>query len=510
MSFIFSRSGLLILLSAILLAVAVMQALFLLSWLCLVPFFIAMSAYRGKKAFRAGALFGFGFCAVLLYWMPSLIGDFTGVTYLGILVYGAAILIATLCYAVTGWTIVWFVHRGKPVWMCALWVASVWTVAEWLLSAALPGMPWFGLFRISNTMLYNLYAIQPATLGGTYLLGFFAVLVNYFIAAYFVKKEWKMMIVPLGIVLLYMTAGYGLFFLFERQHARTKSRPLSLAILCDNTPPDVKWNEANGSFLVKRLLDLNAKAIALKPDVALWSESVVPWTYRADDDFIKEVLHQTASSRITHIMGLTTDYSATEIYNSAYCLLPDGKVSGRYDKHYPVSLAEKPMAFMSLPFSGNGAQRFFEKEGESSMPVPTPYGNAGVLICNDGTVPGATVQQARNGAVFLVSLSNDAWFSHVPYLVRQHFLNTRLRAVEVRKDMAINCNMGVSGLVRASGALQLAAAQEDSFVEKVSIDYNKCLTTYASLPLLMIYVNAAIIIIFISLNVYSIQKPSPQ
>ena len=510
MAFIFSRSGLLILLSAIVLAVAVMLAQFWLSWLCLVPFFIATQEQEGKRAFRSGALFGFGFCAVLLYWMPSLIGDFTGVAYLGIIVYLIAILMAVLYYGVIGWAIAWFGKHNRPVWMNAIWAAAVWTIGDWLQSTALPGMPWFGLFRISNTMLDNLYAIQAATLGGTYLLGFFAVLVNYFIAAYFVKKQWKMMAVPVGIVLFYMAAGYGILTFFKRPYTAQVKPLLTLAILCDNTPPDVKWSNDNGNYLVKRLLDLNAKAAAVRPDIALWSESVVPWTYRADDDFIKEVLHQTASSRITHIMGMTTDYDATKIYNSAYCLLPDGKVSGRYDKHYPVSLAEKPMAFMSLPFSGSTAQRFFEKEGDSPMPVPTPYGNVGVLICNDGTVPGAAVQQARHGAVFLVSLSNDAWFSQVSYLVKQHFLNTRLRAIEVRRDMVINCNMGISGLVHASGELQLTPASEDSYVDHVSVDYNKCLTAYAALPLLMIYINAAIIIIFIFLNVYSNQKPKPQ
>ncbi len=502
MTFLFSRSGLLILLSGVLLAVAVMQAQFYLSWLCLVPYFIAASEHKGKKAFRSGTLFGLAFCAVLLYWMPSLIGDFAGVAYLGIVVYLVAILIAMLFYGLVGWAVAWFPRSSRPAGVNALWVAAVWTTAEWILSTALPGMPWFGLFRISNAMLDNLYAIQAAALGGTYLPGFFALLVNYFIAVYFVKKQWKMMSVPLSIVLIYMAAGYGLLTAFKQQYPAT-GKPLSLAILCDNTPPDVKWNNENGAYLVKRLLELNQKAAATRPDMALWTESVVPWTYRTDDDFIKEVLRQTAPYRITHMIGMTTAHSATEIYNSAYCLQPDGKVSGRYDKHYPVSLAEKPMAFLSLPFSGSTAQRFFEKEGTSAMPVPTLYGNAGVLICNDGTVPGATVAQVRNGAQFLLSLSNDAWFSHVPYLVKQHFLNTRLRAVEVRKDMAINCNRGISGLVRASGELQLSDAQEDSFVENVSIHFNKCLTIYASLPLLLISVNAVIIFIFIFINVYS-------
>lgn len=502
MTFFRSKPGLLILLSAVLFAVAVMFAQFYLAWVCLLPYFVAVHLQRGKAAVRSGLWLGCSFCAVLLYWMPSLISDFTGSLFLGILVYAAAILIAMFYFGLLAWCMAWFPRDDRSPWINALWITSVWTLGEWLLSTALPGMPWFGLFRISNTLLDNLYAIQAAEFGGSYVLSFFIVFVNYLLAQYAVSRQWKMMALPLGLVLVYMTAGYGILYRFKQQHAGT-GKPVAIAILCDNTSPDTKWNNENGAFLVKRLLDLNAKAVATKPDIALWTEAVVPWTYRADDDFIKEVLNTTAPQGITHIMGMTTAYNDKAIYNSAYSLLPDGKVSGRYDKHYPVSLAEKPMGFLTLPFGGSTAARFQEMEGISPLPIPTPYGKAGVLVCNDGTVPGATVQQARNGAVFLVSLSNDAWFSHVPCLVRQHYLNTKLRAVEVRKDMAVNCNMGTSGLVTASGVEQIAPVEADSFVSLVLIYCNKYLTAYASFPLLPVYVCTAFVLIFIFINVYS-------
>ncbi len=505
MAFFRSKPGLLILLSAVLFAVAVMFAQFYLAWFCLLPYFAATDRQRGRAALRSGLWLESSFCAILLYWMPSLISDFTGSILLGIVVYAAAIVIAMLYFGLLAWCMAWFPRDSRSPWINALWIASVWAIGEWLLSTALPGMPWFGLFRISNTVLDNLYAIQAAALGGSYLLSFFIVFVNYLLAQYIIRRQWTMMAVPLGLVLGYMAAGYGILYRFEQQYAGT-GKPVTIAILCDNTTPDTKWNNENGSFLVKRLLDLNAKAAAIKPDIALWTEAVVPWTYRADDDFIKTVLNTTAPQGITHIMGMTTPCNDKAIYNSAYCLLPDGKVSGRYDKHYPVSLAEKPWGFLALPFGGSAAARFQEMEGLSPLPLPTPYDKVGVLICNDGTVPGATLAQVRNGARFLVSLSNDAWFSHVSCLVRQHYLNTRLRAVEVRKDMAINCNMGTSGLVSASGKAQIAPVADDSFVTPVSVYSNKYLTAYASFPLLSIYVCTVLVLIFIFINVYS-KKP---
>lgn len=504
MASLFTKSRLFILLAAILYAIAIMQVQFYLAWISLVPFFAAIHNQKGKKAFWSGVVFGLFFCAVLLYWMVALIADFAGSGIYGTIFYIVALLLSGLYFGALTSGISWLIQNRKPSWLKALLAASVWTLGEWIYSAALPGMPWFGLFRVSNIVLDNLYAIQAATLGGAFLLSYVIVLVNYMIAHYLVKKQWKMLAVPLGVVTAYMLLGYVMFSSFQKKYADS-GRPVSIAILCDNTTPDVKWNNENGYFLVKKLLALNQQAVQADPDIELWSEAVVPWTYRADDDFITEVLKATASDSITHIMGITSDYSTTQIYNSAYAILPDGKVAGRYDKHFPVSFAERPMAFLSLPFSGS-SDRLFEKEGNIEIPLPTLHGNAGVLICNDGTVPGATVKTAKQGAEFLVSLSNDAWFSHVKFLADQHFYNTRLRAVEVRKDMAINCNMGSSGLVRADGSMDVKNFEGEGSVNKVLLRSNKCLTIYTAWPFLFIFLNGIFILIFSALNIFHYSK----
>jgi apolipoprotein N-acyltransferase len=500
MASLFTKSRLFILLAAILCAIAIMQVQFYLAWISLIPFFAAIHNQKGKKAFWSGAIFGLFFCAVLLYWMVALIADFSGKGIYGILFYIVALLLSALYFGVITSGIAWLTKSRRPAWLKALLAASVWTLGEWIYSTALPGMPWFGLFRVSNMVLDNLYAIQAATLGGAFLLSYVIVFVNYLIAHYLVQKQWKMLAVPLDVIAGYMIAGFVMFSTFQKKYTDT-GRPVSVAILCDNTAPDVKWNNENGSLLVKKLLTLNQQAIQTKPDIELWSEAVVPWTYRADDDFVIEVLKATDNDSITHIMGMTSDYSATQIYNSAYAFLPNGKVAGRYDKRFPVSFAERPTAFLSLPFSGS-SNRLLEKEGKILTPLPTLHGNVGVLICNDGTVPGATVTTAKQGAEFFVSLSNDAWFSHIKFLVDQHFYNTRLRAVEVRKDMAINCNMGSSGLVRADGSMEVKDSEGESSVNKVLLRSNKCLTIYTARPFLFIFLNGIFILIFSALNIH--------
>jgi apolipoprotein N-acyltransferase len=134
--------------------------------------------------------------------------------------------------------------------------------------------------------------------------------------------------------------------------------------------------------------------------------------------------------------------------------LPNGRVAGRYDKTTPLLFVEQPGFGLQLPFfSPDG---YSVEPGASDRPLVTPYGKAGVLICNESTLPGAAASRVRQGAQFLLNLSNDGWFRD-SWLVDQHFYNARLRAVETRKDMVVNSNYGRSGCIHASGRIDTAA-----------------------------------------------------
>jgi apolipoprotein N-acyltransferase len=144
------------------------------------------------------------------------------------------------------------------------------------------------------------------------------------------------------------------------------------------------------------------------------------------------------------------------VCNSDFCLLPGGKQAGRYDKKTPLLFIEQPWRGWQLPFfSANG---YSVLSGKNNLPLNTPYGKAGILICNESALTEAAVATVKQGAQFLLNLSNDGWFKDT-YLAACHFYNARLRAVETRKDLAINSNNGRSGLVSASGRIT-----EEAFV----------------------------------------------
>lgn len=475
MRYLISRSGLWILLSALLFAAALIFIQFYLAWVALVPLFYVLQERKGKQAFAAGALFGLATGVLLFYWMPSVVAHFTGgSSLLGIAVYIAALIFAALYFGSLSLAYAALRRPRSSVWAAALLAAALWTVWEWPLSAFFRGMPWFG-FHAGNMLSGQLYAIQVAEYGGVLLMSFCVVFVNALIAGFIARKQWKGLAVPAGFIVLYLLLGYGIYARFEQKAATGK--PLTAAILCENTGPDVKWDQKNGDLMARNLLALNARLAALKPDIAVWTESAVPWTYSPDDPFVKAVIQATRPYGITHIMGINTDYQNDVVYNSAYCLQPDGKVAGRYDKRFLLSLVEKPLGLYALPFLSTDG--FYARAGDKALPLPTFKGKAGVLICNEATVDEAAIDLVHNGADFLVNISNDGWFSDIPYLVNQHFYNARLRAVEVRKDMVVNSNMGISGKVAASGAVTILPASIGGYVSKVSLNGNNFITLYS-------------------------------
>jgi apolipoprotein N-acyltransferase len=186
---------------------------------------------------------------------------------------------------------------------------------------------------------------------------------------------------------------------------------------------------------------------------------------------------------------MNTAVTENVVGNSAYCLLPGGKLAGRYDKVTPLLFIEQPMHGLLLPFfSANG---YSVSPGNNHLPLSTPYGKAGILICNESALPDAAAATVKHGAQFLLNLSNDGWFRNT-YLVSSHFYNARLRAVETRKDLAINSSNGWCGMVSASGRVDDA--------ELVTMHPNEIRTMAVRYPLLPACICLCIVLFTIIIN----------
>ena len=488
----FRNKWIALLISGILIFVALSRSSFVLAWICYVPLFSTLLNKPPKQWFTSGLLFGAVIAVFAFYWMIPGAERFTGNSILygiGVFTFSAfflALYFGALLYCLSKLKMN-SVHRHNT-YINALLAASVFTVAEALLAIVSAGFPWFD-FHSAYFLAGNEYAIQPAAFFGIHILSFVVVFVNYLIAVFLYQQQYKRLFIPALAIIAYLFAGYTIEQSFNQSVSSQKS--FTAAILAENIPPEMKWDDNNGNMLAQRLLNLNHEAAQLKPDIILWSESAIPWTYRKDDDLVNEVLKITAPAHATHIMGINTEHTANEVYNSAYCLLPNGDVAGRYDKQYLLSLIENPINGIIIPFFSSSG--FIErKDITHATPLPTAYGKAGIMICNECTVPQAAYTAVQQGANFLCNMSNDGWFNDT-YIVGMHFYNARLRAVATRKDVVVNCNNGYSGLIQASGRIAVQERSTEPYVKMVTVQPNRTLTLAAQLPLLFVYICAAFV-----------------
>lgn len=485
--------------SALLAFIAMGEINFFTGLIAFVPLFIVTLQSSPKQSARLGLLFGVALSAFAYSWMVSGAERFTGYNFL----YGAIVFLLSSLFVGVYWGLLMFCFAllKKPAVSVAIILknsviaASLFCLFEFGLSFITQGFPWFS-FYAGSAFTDNLYTIQLASLSGIYLLSFIAVIINYLIAVFIAKKQWKHLWIPAAVVVIVVVSGYMMYQSFTSNLLQDKA--IKIAVLAENIPPDIKWDDNNGNMLVQRLLDLNKAAAAQNPDIILWSESAIPWTYRKDDDLVNEMLKEAAPSNATHVLGINSEVGDNIVNNSAYCILPNGEVAGRYDKQYLLSLIEKPLGSINIPFfSSKGF--LVNSNGQYSKPVPAPSGKAGIMICNESVVPSSAANAVNNGAQFLLNMSNDGWFNNT-YIVRNHFYTVRLRAVESRKDVVINCNNGYSGAIAANGDILNREKSLEAFVQLNTIHPNDDKPAAVKFPAAILYFCAVFILMVIIRN----------
>ncbi|GAB3360737.1 apolipoprotein N-acyltransferase [Arachidicoccus ginsenosidivorans] len=499
-----------------------------LIWISFVPLFMCLGQQRPKTAFKAGLWFGVGLAACLFWWMIPGVQHFTGskagLGY-GLIAFFVSCSLLSLYFGLIMW---WYPGLTCPVksnrtaqipketkayksaksgkyakalplamLMPALTLACIFTVAEFLLGWLTSGLPWLHL-RVGLPLSTSFVLIQPVSLFGASILSFVVIFVNALFAFIIRAKAWKLLWIPVCVALLYAVSGYLLQNNFRRELGRdvgrdfgkdrliekqtgnnkgsntgnNKGKNFTLAIVSENIAPQLKWDSIGGNQLAERLLGLSRQlnALASKPVMALWSESAIAWTYQKDDDLVRAILQNTRPAGITHLLGINTATLRSDVvYNSLYELDPDGGVISRYDKQVLLGLIEKPIGNLLIPFLSSAG--FTALPGPDGGTLPTAYGKAGVLICNESTNSTLARKALHKGATFLLSPGNDGWFMNT-YLTDLHFYNARLRAVETRKDIAINSNMGYCGLIQASGKIQCKQKSGQPVIYSVQIQPN--------------------------------------
>ncbi len=459
--------------SALAVTLSIFYCFPILGAVSLVPLLFSLQHADQKRFIYQVICFVAIYTSFLFAWMLGSSTQFTGNISYGILGMLFSITLFTFLITCVFW--LWRKLCKPPLsWRSIFVLSGLFVLFEYFCSYIFKNLPWYS-FHFGNSLIGSEYTIQLAEFGGIYVLTFFIFLINGALT-YALKNQSQIKFAVTTIIAFLIT---NIFLFNYRTVTSNVKTDITINLLNANVLPTTNW-ETVGNALVPQIIALSEQSIGLpEVDFNVWTESVVPWTYRADDDFIAAVLSNTSNHSTINLIGMNTDFNQNSVFNSAYAIHPNGAILGRYDKVYPLAFMEAPLAAApNLLFANYGYQ---VRAGHSLSPISTPKGKVGVFICNEATIPTAVAEQVKNGAEFLVNISNDGWFKDT-YIVRQHFYYNRLRAVENRRDIAVNSNCGYSGKAAANGEILMIKQSDLPTINQISLTKADLLTTNTLYP----------------------------
>jgi len=109
--------------------------------------------------------------------------------------------------------------------------------------------------------------------------------------------------------------------------------------------------------------------------------------------------------------------------------------------------------------------------------IPVIGKNIGVTICYESIFGEYFATYVKNGAQLMFVITNDGWWGNTPGH-RQHFLFSKLRAIETRRGIARSANTGISAFIDQRGdAWQVTPYWEPAAIKGI-LNSNDTLTFY--------------------------------
>lgn len=420
-----------------------------------------------KDAAWAGWLFGFGYFLLNLFWI--------GEAFLVEADKFAYLLPVAVTALPAGMALFWAAGAAlcKRFWTPGLrrvlLLAIVFSAIEWVRGHVLTGLPWNVL---GYALTYPLTWMQSASLVGAYGLSLPAVLI--FGAPLVMisdsgqpSRTLILKAIAAGVLPLVALTLYGTWRLSGPELPDVPG--VKLRIVQPSVPQREKWMSSKQAEIFGLHLQLTMTAPDGTRDGAagithvIWPEAAMPFLPLEHPEALKAIADALPPSAVLLTGAIRREFDAANHqrgYNSILAFDSDGKLLAAYDKVHLVPFGE--YLPLSSVLSAIGLEKLTHGLGAfDTGPWPRPLLTipglppVGGLICYEALFPGRVADVERRPGV-LVNVTNDGWFGDTSG-PRQHFHQSRVRAVEEGLPLVRAANNGISGLVDGYGRLRAMA-----------------------------------------------------
>ena len=418
---------------------------YVLTWFGFVPLFFVLQNKSKLQAFLLSYFTGVIFWLGIIYWLihVSFVGLILIVLYLALYFGLFGFIITRYSLLTTRYSLIL--------------IPSVWVLLEYLRSHLFTG---FGWALLGYSQYLNLPIIQIANITGVWGVSFLVMMINVLVYSLLDKKQRSRLFIThyaLALGLLFIFLGYG-FYKLHRRPQTADHKPIRISVIQGNIPQAIKWKETAKEKILKRYLGLSRLAANDLPDLIIWPEAALPGILE-EDPYLKENLKASVQDiQIPFLVG-TISLGEGDYYNSAVLISKQGRLIKRYDKLHLVPFGEYIPLERILGFLETvvpiGDFTYGKEYTVFSLDAKRYTLNAirfSVLICFEDIFPEISRRFVKQGADFLVNITNDAWFGNTssPY---QHLSASVFRAVENAVYLVRAANTGISAFITPAGRI---------------------------------------------------------
>jgi len=450
--------------------------LYFLPWIALIPYLaFLLSKPTFKYAVAANYLMGSVFFGGILYWIKDVLnlhGGLTGWAAAGVF----ALLLLLLSSFLSPFTLGVWILAARSKALALAGAPGLWVLCE-LLREYFPfgGFPWGAL---GYSQFDYLWIVQIVDLGGIHLLSYLILMANCAILWCMRLCSWRYPAAFLGVWALANLYGVYRLHIWEPE----SQEPLD-ASMVQGSIGLFESRDYYSRVYFEELARSYKTAAVENPDLIVFAETPNPFIFGKDYYFTSFWKKLVRDYEVPLMLNGTGVHEGSEgYYNTLFLIGRGGELSFRYDKVRLVPFGEY------LPFGGLiGFAEALVQEVSHYSPG-SPEGAVGTLkgwkfaplICFEAVFPSLSRSAVRQGAEFLVNITNDSWFGRSS-AATQHLQMACFRAVETRKPMLRCANSGITAIVDEKGRITQNLGLHKKGTVRGQIRPNRVRTVYGLL-----------------------------
>lgn len=450
-------------------------------FICLIPFFFVLDqADSMLETFLYGLIWGTGLAVSLGYWAFIAVLHYYEVPLAKSLLFFSLCVIVPIAGLYGFFALIYRFFNCNSLFFYALMIPSVWILLEYT-KAVLPFLiPWGGM---DCALIGFSEFVQIVDIIGAYGVIWIAVAVNALVLfclkniLIFYRNRQRPALSMAGLCFFISVLLIGLPGIYGRHQLQSIRKSVNTRM---ETPDHlIRATLVQGSFSTKerwsgmgfyqrvlRYLEISEdKGQGAPRRVIVWPENTLNVSSKIDDALFIELMRGIGENALLIAGGLKDDVNTGEVFNSAYFISGAGRLR-RYDKQILLPYSETSPLIDLLDAYYTAPSEF--AIGKTSLCVASSPGPAGPSICFEILYSGRIRQSVREGARYLVNLSNDSWFGESP-MPWVHLNAARLRAIENRRFLLRAATSGISAIIGPDG--QTVAKSRLFVQERVDADF---------------------------------------